>query len=320
MNRRPHSRSSGLGFTLVELLVVIGIIALLIAILLPVLGKARESARMIQCQSNLRQFFIADLQYMNRYRGWHMPGWTGNGTNGAPAPFMSATTLNGLDIWTDLEEFRKTLTIPWFENKGPNAVAYRAYIPKERLCPEMVRGFSDLHVADQASGWKDLYVNYAYGMNVDGVDFEPTTGGVVYNPQRAAQCDVALDGTTAPTLSFHGFKNSQVRRPADKIFFADAMYWWINEKGSGVAAGTLSWKGKTSNFDLTGERTHNGTLPSGATYDTERTVAWRHKKNIANVCFFDGHVEGVNKARFTTKDPANPSQLIANVPIWRPLE
>ena len=60
-------KSRRTAFTLVELLVVIGIIALLIGILLPVLGKARAAGNSAACESNLHQMGIAMVMYTNEY-------------------------------------------------------------------------------------------------------------------------------------------------------------------------------------------------------------------------------------------------------------
>jgi prepilin-type N-terminal cleavage/methylation domain-containing protein/prepilin-type processing-associated H-X9-DG protein len=69
------------GFTLVELLVVIGIISILIAMLLPALNKARQAASLVDCQSRLRQIGQASAIYQSEFKGWIAPPVTTGDTS-----------------------------------------------------------------------------------------------------------------------------------------------------------------------------------------------------------------------------------------------
>jgi len=102
-----------LAFTLVELLVVIGIIAVLISILLPTLNSARQQAYSAQCLSNLKQVGQAALIYAAENKGWFAPGH-GGAMNSTPATVqLSRTDASFVDYGNIAADGTKPNPLRW---------------------------------------------------------------------------------------------------------------------------------------------------------------------------------------------------------------
>lgn len=118
MRRRSNSHSEP-AFTLIELLVVIAIIAVLIGILLPAIGKARDTAKNLQCASGMRQLAIGWTIYANENRDLSVPGQPGryddpeqnlyrlgNGSHYRPRWFAVIGAAAGFDAYSNPSQER----------------------------------------------------------------------------------------------------------------------------------------------------------------------------------------------------------------------
>ncbi len=172
------SRRNQIGFTLIELLVVISIIALLIALLLPTLATARESAKMVICGSNLRQIAIGYNSYAAENGGWFPVSVYTDDFYGSKAYFRG----NYQDEWTRQNGFTNppggTLIDgrPAYNRPGPTMIAPAYGEPEIFYCPNN-RDLGDNHL--DFAYWRN-FAKFLDAGSYTGAQWTAMTG---FNPR-----------------------------------------------------------------------------------------------------------------------------------------
>jgi len=293
--RRRKSR----GFTLVELLVVIGIIALLISILLPALNKARRTANTVKCGSNMRQIALAMIQYINDNKGRFPPTMITAGGAGNSYPdgwFWAAELMH-----------QKYIGAPNIYQPGATSSQKTFFADSPFRCPEGIAPEdtnSGSGTGGSANGTEPTSAannGYVYGV----ADNPRVDGDVPYGVATWYQLNTRVSGygsddypggsNNPPFIYFDKSKNGTVT-PATMDGQLQHTSWSRNlgniHKSALVVmigeAAAMNWTDGTKSTYQDVKGNYNYILRWGARHGQKTNDG---TNAFTNVAFFDGHVD-----------------------------
>ena len=247
------------GFTLVELLVVIGIIAILIAILMPALSTAKNKAQAIQCASNMRQLYTFCLMFANDNKG-HLPR-----PHGVPE-LSSSIPHQQTCIWLHI----RPDAAGWADMNDNAGVLWR-YIPNGDSRRNLIMCPGDASDGLKVSGWQmdpNLGRNYSYSLN--HLIMQHAAPGAppkdfVGNPAPLPGIRIGTIPQSASKIMIY-----EELAPNDTYCVAPDLFFTV-----GAADMPTARHGGREALNALRDPSSNGYLNAGR----------------GNMCFFDGHVE-----------------------------
>ena len=288
-----HASRGRRAFTLVELLVVIGIIAVLIAILLPALQTARKQAKDVQCASNIRQLCIALVMYAGENKGKFPPNI--NDMVGTAPP-------GNRDF------------VFWY-----NDDIIGRYLPKTVATGSGSIGGPIMNCPEDLEGLRCYAMNIWASSGVDQFVHNKTPDRVNYNVNYA------------PNAPFRGRLFSAGGKGATELILIGEKFPSNFALGGWFAGSTIGFQGDTAGSRFGGNGGFLPAVNAGTRYGIVRTEIdyTRHRrradggdstpqsvKGRANFGFADGHVQMLTAAELF--DPATGFSLFKAV--WSPYD
>ena len=276
------------GFTLVELLVVIGIIALLISILLPSLNSARRAAATVKCKSNLRQVGLALTMYAQQYQqrfpaiALNYQAVTVKIPNVAGGIYSSTGDINSVVYWFERLQIDGFMTGGLDPAKSP------------MICPSQVQPYAPPLNPPPNPAMPNLF-NSSYGMNEFLSIYDPT-GNKSPGPWPI---DMAY------LVSSHGYRKVDWPKVLNAPHSAETI----------VAADNYS--------DLLLEPYDPNTIPNNDSsydvvnlpdqYDWHRHASHTAKYGFCNVLYLDGHVATCNQGPTSTQSGIDDLNNVSDI-------